>query len=451
MIKDMTAGNPSKIIITYSIPMILSGMFQQFYNIADSLIAGRFAGVDALAAVGASYPVNMLFIAVATGASTGCAVVISQIFGAKELGKMKTASYTAILSMLALSLCLMMAGLLFYKGLMKLLHTPQDVFLDGALYLKIYIMGLTFLFLYNISTAIFNGLGDSKTPLIFLIGSSAFNIALDLLFVAKFQMGVAGVAWATFIAQGTASAGALGVLCFRLRGIEAGEQVRIFDKRRLKQMARIAVPSILQQSTVSIGQLFIQVLVNSYGAAVIAGYSAAVKLDSFFKMIFLSMGNAVSGYAAQNAGAGKVHRIRQGVFSTIIMGACFSAAAWLLIRFGGSTMIAWFINENAGAQAGARVLSVGTAYMNAVGMFYMVFAVLIVCTGLFRGIGYMKGFLLLTILDLIVRVAGSYALAYFIGYNAIWWAISLGWSVGLSVAGVILLRGKWKTSLHLSF
>ena len=188
MIQDMTQGKPSKILVSYAVPIILSGMFQQFYNIADSLIAGQFAGVNALAAVGASYPITMLFIAVATGAGMGCSVVISQIFGAKDYKRMKTAAYTAIISMLVLAAGLTIIGQIINNGLMKLMQTPEEGFADGALYLRIYIAGLVFLFLYNIANSIFNGLGDSKTSLDFLIFSSLLNIILDYVFVAFFHM-----------------------------------------------------------------------------------------------------------------------------------------------------------------------------------------------------------------------------------------------------------------------
>jgi len=422
MIRDMTAGNPSNIIISYSVPIVLSGMFQQFYNIADSLIAGKYAGVNALAAVGASYPITMLFIAVATGAGMGCSVVISQIFGEKNYRSMKTAASTAVFSMLFLSMLLTAVGLLANNVLMKLMNTPGEVFKDGALYLRIYFCGLLFLFLYNISTAIFNGLGDSRTPLYFLIFSSLFNIILDYVFVAVLHMGVAGVAWATFIAQGISS---------------------VLSALFLK-MSRIAVPSIIQQSVVSIGQLLVQALVNSYGASVIAGYSAAIKLDSFFKMTIISISNGVSSFTAQNAGARKLDRVKKGGFAAGKMCLLYSVVSVVIVRIAGKFMIGWFISADTSDKITKQVLSVGTTYMNVVTLFYFACAVLLICNGVMRGTGYMCGFTVTTFTDLTLRVAGAYILAYFIGYNAIWWSIPIGWTVGMCIALCFILKGKWK-------
>lgn len=447
MIKDMTEGKPSKIIISYSIPIILSGMFQQFYNIADSVIAGKYAGVGALAAVGASYPITMLFIAVATGAGMGCTVIISRIFGAKEYGKLKTAVSTAVISIFLLSIVLTIIGQICNNALMRLMNTPGEVFGDGALYLRIYFAGLIFLFLYNAANAIFNGLGDSRTSLYFLIFSSMLNVVLDYLFVARFHMGVAGVAWATFIAQGIACGLSMVTLVKRMRSIKTEERTSRFDKILLKNMCRIAVPSIFQQSTVSIGQLLIQVLVNGYGAEVIAGYSAAIKLDSFLKMVLMNMANAVSGYTAQNVGAKKPDRVKYGVYASLKMAAGYSMIVFIMIRIFGTTMIHWFVSDQAAAASRTEVLNVGTTYMNVVGTSYLIFGVLIIVSGFFRGVGYMRGYFVVTFLDLLTRVAGSYILAGVIGYNAIWWAIPIGWTVGLLLAAVIFFRGNYKGTL----
>uniref|UniRef100_UPI0028058CB2 MATE family efflux transporter n=1 Tax=uncultured Fusobacterium sp. TaxID=159267 RepID=UPI0028058CB2 len=199
MIKNMTEGSPVKILLSFSMPMLFSMMFQQFYNIVDSVVAGKFIGVDALAAIGASYPITVLFIAVANGASVGAAVVVSQTFGANKLVKMKTSVSTSVIAITVVSIALTIFGTLFCSDIMRMINTPENIFADSRLYLKVYIWGLIFLFMYNTATAIFTGLGDSKTPLYFLIFSSLLNVALDILFVTKFQMGVSGIAWATFL------------------------------------------------------------------------------------------------------------------------------------------------------------------------------------------------------------------------------------------------------------
>ncbi|HOO29059.1 MAG TPA: MATE family efflux transporter, partial [Lachnospiraceae bacterium] len=256
MTKDLTIGKPQTILWRFTMPMFLSVIFQQLYNIADSIIAGRFAGEDALAAVGASYPITMIFMAIAIGFNIGCSVIISQLFGGRQYAKMKTAVTTSLITSVILSVLLTILGLICSKSLMILISTPKNIFADGELYLRIYIGGFLFLFLYNVSTGIFTSLGDSKTPLYFLIGSSVGNVLLDYLFVAIFHFGVAGVAWATFIAQGISGILALLTILTRLRTIEIKGHSELFSFPMLGRIAGIAIPSILQQSFVSVGNIF---------------------------------------------------------------------------------------------------------------------------------------------------------------------------------------------------
>ena len=312
MMQDLTVGDSRKVLLQYTIPMFVSVAFQQIYNIVDSMIAGKFAGKEALAAVGASYPITMIFMAVAVGCNIGCSVVISQLFGAKAYRKMKTAVFTTLSAGLLLSAVLTAVGLFTTPAMMRMIQTPDNIFMDGALYLRIYIGGFIFLFLYNVTTGMFNSMGDSRTPLYFLIGSSIGNILLDLLFVAVFHWGVAGVAWATFLAQGAACVLALLAFWRRLAQIKTEEKTQFFSLEVLKKIALVAIPSVLQQSFISIGNIFIQGLVNSYGSDVIAGYSAAVKLNTFLITGMTTLGNGISGFTAQNLGAGLPGRIREG-------------------------------------------------------------------------------------------------------------------------------------------
>lgn len=322
MITDLTQGSIHKKLWLFSIPMLISVVFQQIYNIADSMIAGKYAGESALAAVGASYPITMLFIAVAMGCNIGCSVIISQLFGAKDYSSMKTAVYTTYISCFVLSIVLTVSGFLASTPLMHIIQTPDNIFGDARLYLNIYIGGVTFLFLYNICTGIFNALGDSRTPLYFLIASSIGNIILDLWFVIGFQWGVAGVAWATFIAQGISAVLSVLTLIKRLRRVETQGPVALFSWSMLGKISLIAIPSILQQSFISIGNIFIQGLINGFGSAVIAGYSAAVKLNTFAITSFTTLANGLSSFTAQNMGAGKTERIKKGFLSGSFLALC---------------------------------------------------------------------------------------------------------------------------------
>ena len=439
MIKDLTEGNPQKVLWRFTIPMFISVIFQQLYNIADSVIAGKFAGEDALAAVGASYPITMIFMAIAVGSNVGCAVVISQLFGAKEYGKMKTAVYTTLLSSFVLAVVLTVGGLLGTQSLMRMIRTPDNIFSDGALYLRIYVGGLIFLFLYNVATGIFTALGDSKTPLYFLIGSSLGNIALDTWFVAGFHWGVAGVAWATFIAQGIACILALLTLVRRLRQVGTKEAFALFSWSMLKKISLIAVPSILQQSFVSVGNIFIQSLVNSFGSSVIAGYSAAIKLNTFSVTCFPTLGNGVSSFSAQNLGAGKVDRARKGLQAGVKMGLLTAVPFFIAFFIFGQNMIQLFMSGDASAVA----MNTGISFLKIVAPFYFVISVKLVIDGMLRGAGAMVSFMAATFADLILRVILSYILASYFEVTGIWMSWPIGWSIATLMSVLFYLRGKW--------
>lgn len=439
MIKDLTEGNPQKVLWRFTIPMFISVIFQQLYNIADSVIAGKFAGEDALAAVGASYPITMIFMAIAVGSNVGCAVVISQLFGAKEYGKMKTAVYTTLLSSFVLAVVLTVGGLLGTQSLMRMIRTPNNIFSDGALYLRIYVGGLIFLFLYNVATGIFTALGDSKTPLYFLIGSSLGNIALDTWFVAGFHWGVAGVAWATFLAQGIACILALLTLIRRLRQVGTKEAFALFSWSMLKKISLIAVPSILQQSFVSVGNIFIQSLVNSFGSSVIAGYSAAIKLNTFSVTCFTTLGNGVSSFSAQNLGAGKVDRARKGLQAGVKMGLLTAVPFFIAFFIFGQNMIQLFMSGDASAVA----MNTGISFLKIVAPFYFVISVKLVIDGMLRGAGAMVSFMAATFADLILRVILSYILASYFEVTGIWMSWPIGWSIATLMSVLFYLRGKW--------
>lgn len=285
--------------------IVLSIIFQQLYNIADSFVAGRYIGENALAAVGNSYVITMIFIAVAFGCNIGCSVIVSQLFGAKKYQEMKTAVYTAMIVSVVLCICMMIVGILGCEGLLTLIKTPDEIMTDSKTYLDIYVWGVPFLVFYNIATGIFSALGDSKTPFLFLAFSSTANVAVDIWFVSFFQMGVAGVAWATFSCQGTSCILAMGVLIKRISGIQTDGKIPVFSIDLLKKIVRIALPSILQQTFISVGNIIIQGVVNGFGPGVIAGYSAAVKLNNLVITSFTTLGNGISNYTAQNIGAGE--------------------------------------------------------------------------------------------------------------------------------------------------
>ncbi len=422
MITDLTKDHPNRTLWRFVLPMFVSVMFQQFYNMADSMIAGRFAGEQALAAVGASYPITIIFMAFAVGSNLGASVVISRFFGAKDYRSMKSAVSTAFLACAVLSLCLTVFGHLFCPWMMEVIHTPDNIFDDGVLYLDIYVYGLAFLLFYNVCTGIFTALGDSKTPLYFLMGSSLGNIFLDYWFVAELQMGVSGVAWATFLAQGVSAVLALFTLFRRLRKIPSESTGNFFDPHILRQISAIAVPSIMQQSVLSVGNLFVQDIVNQYGSSVIAGYSAAIKLNTFAINAFMSLGSCLSSYTAQNIGAGKQSRIPLG-FRAGIKLSLLAALFFFLPYFGFSRqMMGLFLEEGSALAIGS-----GVEFLRIVSPFYFIIAIKLMCDGILRGSGAMTYFVLATIPDLILRIVFAKLFSMVWDSTGIWMAWPFGW------------------------
>ncbi len=438
---DLTVGSPMKVLPLFALPMVVSVIFQQLYNIADNIIAGQFLGDDALAAVSISYPVTMIYMAIAIGINAGASVVISQLFGAGQRDRMKTAISTAMIATVAMALFLTAAGFLFMKPILRLLQTPADIFGDTWLYLTIYTAGLVFIFLYNICTGIFTAVGDSVTPLIFLIISSVGNVFLDIAFVAGLHMGVEGCAWATFACQGAAAVGAYIVLQRKLKQMEGVREKR-FSGTMLRMISRLAIPSILQQSFVSVGNLFVQYVVNGYdSSAVIGGYGAAIKLNTFMVSILTTLSNAVSSFTAQNMGAGKVERVSQGWRTSYIWCCILIIPASIFYFFFGNIPMRLFADSGS-----VGVLMVGREFLRIVSPFYVVVAMKIVCDGVLRGAGVVRQFTATTFTDLILRAVLAFVLPHWFGYTGIWMSWPIGWLISTVMAYVFYRMGRWKTT-----
>lgn len=441
MNKDLTIGNPQTVLWKFCMPLFGSIIFQQLYNIADSLVAGKFIGENALAAVGNSYEITLIFIAFAFGCNMGCSVIVSKLFGAKDFKGMKTAVYTACIFSSVICLLLMLIGITGSGLLLQLIRTPDEVFYDSQLYLDIYAWGLPFVFFYNIATGIFSALGDSKTPFYFLAVSSISNIAVDIWFVKVLHMGVAGVAWATFICQGVSCILAMTVVFHRLAKIKLKEKTPIFNLQILKQIVIIAVPSTLQQSFISLGNIIIQSIINSFGAPVMAGYSAAVKLNNLVITSFTTIGNGISNYTAQNLGAKKLSRIKQGFKAGVKLVWMLSLPLFLLYFFGGNIVLKLFMNEPT-----ELALHTGIIYLKILSPFYFVVSAKLVADGILRGSGLMKYFMIATFTDLILRVVLAFCFSRTsIGATGIWCAWPIGWCVATILSIIFYRRGPWST------
>ena len=446
MVKNLTEGRPLNLLFFFALPMVAGNLFQQLYNMVDTAVVGKFVGEDAVAAVGSSFPIVFLSVAVASGLSMGCTLVVSQLFGAGRIHEMKTTISTAIISLGVLGLLIMGLGTLLAGPLLQLLGTDPDIMADSRTYLQIYFGGAVFLFLYNTLNGIYNAQGDSKTPLIFLMISSLTNIVLDLLFVIRFGMGVAGVAWATLIAQGLCAVASLLVLLRRMRRMpcepeKQGVKLPLFHMVAVKRIAQIGLPSMLQQSLVSLSMMMMQGLVNSFGKVLVAGYTAATKIDSLAMLPNMNISNAMSSFTAQNIGAGKYERVKEGLKACLLMVAVFSLLITVIIFLFGNQLLSLFLDP--GDASGA--MGYGLAYMHTVSLFYILMGLLFVPNGMLRGAGDMAAFTFSSMANLFSRVGIAYALVYLtpLGANAIWWSIPAGWLIGAAVSLLRVKSGKW--------
>lgn len=439
MNKDLTVGKPETVLRQFCLPLFGSIIFQQLYNIADSFVAGKFISDNALAAVGNSYEITLIFIAFAFGCNIGCSVIAAQLFGAKRYGDMKSAVYTALITSSVLCAALMLLGIFGCETLLHLINTPPEVFADSKLYLDIYIFGLPFVFLYNIATGIFSALGDSKTPFIFLACSSLSNIAVDILFVTTLGMRVDGVAWATFLCQGVSCVLAIVVVFRRFEKIKTNENVRAFSWKHFRSFAVIAVPSILQQSFISVGNIVIQSVINSFGSAVMAGYSAAVKLNNMVITSLTTLGNGISNFTAQNLGAAQYDRIKAGFRAGIKLVWMLCLPLVILYLFAGKPLVSIFINNPTG-----DAMKTGVQFLKIISPFYFIVAAKLVSDGVLRGAGLMKKFMIATFTDLVLRVILAETLSRTaLQVTGIWLSWPIGWCIAAALSIVFYSTEKW--------
>ena len=431
--------NPLKALIVFAIPMIIGNLFQQAYTMADSAIVGRLVGEKALAAVGAAYSLTNIFICVAIGGGMGASVIVSQYFGHGNYGKLKKTVYTALVSFLVISVMLGVIGLAFSKNIMIAMNTPVEVLDMSVTYLQIYFLGLPFLFMYNVLSSMFNALGKSRIPLYFLIFSSVFNIVLDWVFVADFALDVAGVAWATLIAQGVSVLGSFTVLRKELKKLE-GASDGIFEAEELLPMAKIALPSILQQSTVSIGMMLVQSVVNSFGAESLAGFSAGMRIESICIVPMAAVGNAISSYTAQNIGAGQLKRVSKGYVQANKMVIFFGVVICVILELFPTQFITLFL----GADGSQVAIATGYGYLVFMGFFFFMIGFKMAADGVLRGAGDMKLFTIANLVNLSIRVIMAMTLAPRFGIAWVWYAVPIGWTANFVISYLEYRTGKWK-------
>lgn len=416
---------PMKAIWIFALPLIVGNFFQQTYTMVDSMVVGRYVSAHALAAIGASYAFTNVFIWLAHGGGIGASVVVSRYFGSRDYDRMRTAVCTAMIDFLIFSIMLACIGLCTGRSIMILLRTPEEVLDEAVVYLNIYFCGLPFLFMYNITASMFNAFGKSKIPLYFLIFSSVFNIGLDIFMVTRLHLGIAGVAWATLIAQGISALVSFLVLVRMLRGFYGAQKknVPLFSFAETVSMAKIAFPSIIQQATVAIGMMLVQSVVNTFGADALAGFSAAARVESFVAVPWGAFNNAMSTYTAQNIGADRKERIHVGFRATnkliMLFGVLFFVGLW---AFAGQ-IVRLFLGSNLTPEA----YRVGCGYIRFISYCSYILGFKMCVDGLLRGAADTAVFTIANLVNLGIRMAVAFGLAPVFGVEMVWYGSPIGW------------------------
>ncbi len=436
--KDFTVGNEAKIILNFSVPLVIGNLFQNLYNIVDSIIVGNYLGKEALGAVGASFPIIFTLISLIIGVGSGASTVVSQYFGAKQMENVSKTIDTIFIFFLAASLVVASLGIYFSEEIFRLLQLPVAILPEAVSYIKIYLTGMFFFFGFAGITSILRGLGDAKTPLYFMIFSTFSNIVLDLLFILVFKWGIEGAAFATVIAQASAFFTAAWYLNKKHAIIKLSFRKYVFDKKIFRSCIRIGLPTGFQQSLVAFGMMAIMVIVNGFGTNAVAAYSAAIRIDSFAKMPAITFSSALSSFTGQNLGAFREDRAKKGLKITLIFSLIYSAFISVIIIVFGKFLIKLFTPDPA-------VITIGQEYLVIVSSFYLLLSVMFTFTGFLRGAGATFIPMLTTLAALYVfRIPMAYFLSDHIGVNGIWWAEPTGWFAGTIILIIYYFTGKWK-------
>lgn len=436
--KDLTKGKEGKLIFYFALPMLIGNVFQQMYNTVDSFIVGRFVGKEAMGAVTLSFPIMFLLIAFNMGITMGATILISQFYGAKDMDKVKKTIDTTYIFIFFASIIVTIIGLIFSRPILTLIRTPEDIMPQAQTYLNIIFIGMIFMFGYNTISAILRGLGDSKTPLYFLVISTIINIVLDLAFILIFDMGVAGAAWATVIAQAAAFLFGLyylnknhEVLRFKISRMK-------FDKELFSKSVKLGIPSGIQQTLFSFGMMAVQTMVNQYGTDTVAAFGAASRIDSFATMPMMNFGAAISTFVGQNVGANKLERVKKGYYSTLLMSNILSVIVGLTIVLFSKQLVAFFNPDS-------EVIRIGASYLVIVAPFYIIISTMFIANSVMRGAGDAIFPMISSLVSLwLARIPVAYILSKKIGSDGIWWSIPIGWCIGLIFVLLYYRTGRWK-------
>jgi putative MATE family efflux protein len=442
MTGDMTKGSSSKILITFALPMVLGNIFQQLYNTTDAIIVGRFIGKNALAAVGVANPIMSIAIFFIFGICIGASVLMSGLFGAGKYSELKKEVSTSLIAGIVFTLGMSIVCILLSRWALKLIGTPNDILNDADIFLKIIFGGLIFSFLYNFYSSALRAIGDSKTPLIFLVISCVLNGVLCVIFIVVFKFGVAGSAIATVIAQGISSLLCILYVYIKIPLIRLKSSELVMDKPLLKRTIQYSWVSALQQTFLYIGRLLVQGVVNPFGTNAIAAYNSVTRVDAFVLSPGDGFAASISTYSAQNKGAGRQDRIVEGYKNGNIIITIYSAATALFVFLGAEVIMRLFVSSSE-----KEVILIGVQYLRVMSIFYVLSGFCNIFQGLFRGVGKLRITLIATTMQISIRVALSYILAPHLGITSVCYAIGVGWVFMIIYEGLACKKYFDKSSL----
>jgi putative MATE family efflux protein len=443
--KSLTEGPPGKLIFQFALPMLIGNVFQQMYNFVDSIVVGRFVGKEALAAVGASFPLIFMLVSFIIGITMGSTIMIAQYFGAKDMKSVKKAMDTMYIFLFFASILITVIGITLSGPIFRMIHLPADVLPPAVTYFKIYMLGNIFFFGFNGTSAVLRGLGDSKTPLVFLIISTVTNIILAILFVGVFKWGIAGSAWATIMAIGGAFITAIIYLNRTHKIVKVNILNLEFDWDIFRKSLKIGLPTGFQQTFVSLGMLAIMRIVNGFGTNVVAAYSAAGRLDSLASMPAMNFGAALSTFVGQNLGANKPHRVKEGLLSTLSMSTLIVIVTSIILILFRNSLMGLFTRDT-------EVIRIGTHYLVIVCSFYFFFATMFVVGSVMRGAGDTLIPMFISLFSLwLIRVPLAWLLSRHYGADGIWASVPIGWFFGALFSYLYYLKGNWKKKVIVKY
>lgn len=437
--KDFTEGNEFKHIIKFAIPLIIGYVIQQLYSVVDSIIVGKFLenGEQGLAAIGAAFPVIFFLISLVVGISNGGTIIISHYFGKKDFEGINQAIETINIFLFVCAIIVSIIGITLAEPIFKAINLPEDVIPEAVTYMQIYSIGFMGMFGYHGVSAVLRGVGDSKTPLYVLIISSILNVILDLLFIVVFKTGIAGVAWATVIAQ-TFTFIAVIIYLNKTHPLIRYTFGLKFDIQIFKESVRIGLPSGFQQAFVGLGNIALMAIVSKFGTVVVAAYSVAGRIDMLCSVPAIALSMALSSFVGQNLGAKKIERVERGYKATIASGLALTFVITILTLLFKTQIMGIFTNEQ-------NIIPYGAQYLTIVSPFYFMFTILFISNGVLRGAGDTIIPMFVTLFALwVIRVPASLFLSKHFGEVGIWWGIPAGWFIGMTFSTAYYFLGKWK-------